>query len=150
MEVDSFAHIEVEFMRRASKVVWCNLASIDRKNRVRSRIVHPVWEHETGWITTRRDSFKGKHLGHNPYVSVTYVDAATPLYIDCIAQWDDDPRDKERIWALCKSLTPPLGFDPAPIYQAADHPNFGLIRLTPWRIQLNQFPAEPRVWRALK
>jgi general stress protein 26 len=148
MEVGSFSAIEEEFMARVQKVVWCNLASIDRKNRVRSRIVHPGWEHSTGWVTTRRDSFKGKHLKHSPCVSVTYVDAAKPLYADCVAEWDDNLADKQRIWDLCKSLTTPLGFDPAPIYQSFDHPNFGLIRLIPWRIELNQFPAEPRIWRA--
>ena len=147
MEIASFSEIETEFMARVSKVVWCNFASIDRKNRVRSRIVHPVWEHEIGWVTTRRDSFKGKHIGYSPYVSVSYVDAAKPLYIDCVAAWDDDLGDKQRIWQLCKSLTPPLGFDPAPIYKSFDDANFGLIKLMPWRIALNQFPAEPQIWR---
>src|SRR5437016_3308484 len=126
MEVASFAEIEAEFMKRVQAHIWCNLATVDRHNRVRSRVVHPIWEHETGWITTRRGSHKGKHLANNPYVSLSYVDAAKPAYADCTAVWADDLSDKQHVWELCQALPPPLGFDPTPIYKCPDHPDFGL------------------------
>jgi hypothetical protein len=41
-----------------------------------------------------------------------------------------------------------LGYDPAPIFIAPDHPNFGALKLTPWRIGVvTQSPPLARVWR---
>ena len=37
---------------------------------------------------------------------------------------------------------PPFGYDPATIYKGADHPGFGLLKLTPWRIELAILPGE--------
>jgi hypothetical protein len=34
------------------------------------------------------------------------------------------------------------------IYKCPDHPDVGVLRLTPWRIYLAQFPTEPLIWRA--
>ena len=44
-------------------------------------------------------------------------------------------------------VTPPLGYDPAPIFERPDHPNFGLLKLTPRRIELATLPTERQVWR---
>ena len=38
------------------------------------------------------------------------------------------------------------GYDPAPIFESVDHPNFGALRLVPWRIELVNFPGMPLVW----
>jgi pyridoxine/pyridoxamine 5'-phosphate oxidase len=70
MEVSSFREIEVAFLQRIERMVWCNVATVDRRNRPRSRIVHPLWEGSIGWVTTRRNMHKAKHLAHNPYVSL--------------------------------------------------------------------------------
>jgi hypothetical protein len=58
MEVRSFAEIEEGFIRRVHTMVWCNMATVDGKQRPRSRIVHPIWEGQTGWIGTHRTSHK--------------------------------------------------------------------------------------------
>jgi general stress protein 26 len=134
-DVENFADIETEFSERVRRVVWCNVATVDAQGRPRSRIMHPIWEGTTGWIATHRTSFKDRHLTANPYVSLAYIeDTAHPVYADCVAAWAVDPTDKERVWDLFASAPAPLGYDPTPFFVAPDHPNFGVLKLTPWRI----------------
>jgi general stress protein 26 len=153
MQVTHFSEIEAEFIQRVHTMIWCNAATVDHRQRPRSRVLHPIWEGATGWICTHRNSYKGKHLAHNPYISLAYItDIHKPVYVDCIAQWVDDSAQKRRIWELFKNTPPPLGFDPTPDFVSADHENFGLLKLTPWRIALVTFPAESheagqRIWR---
>lgn len=130
-------------------MVWCNMATVDEHGRPRSRILHPIWEGQTGWITTRRHSYKGKYLSANPYVSLAYItDIAKPLYVDCYAEWVDDINIKYHVWELVKNTPAPVGFDPAPIYGQVDE-RFGILKLTPWRIELVNLPdGVPQVWHA--
>jgi len=58
------------------------------------------------------------------------------------AEWVDDLDQKQRVWQLCLEAPPPVGFDPAPIYERVDHPNFGVLKLTPRRIELASSPGE--------
>src|SRR5207249_499636 len=103
----------------------------------------PIWEGPTGWIATHRHSYKAQHLTRNPYVSLAYITSIhQPVYADCLAQWVDDLEQKQRIWQLFKTTPPPLGFDPAQDFVRPDHENFGVLKLTPWRIALVNFPAE--------
>jgi hypothetical protein len=95
MKVATFAEIADEFLERVNRIVWCNFATIDTKGRPRSRILHPLWEGEVGWITTRRGSPKARHL--------------------------------------------------------QEHPQFGLLKLTPWRIEVSSvatIPPERKIWYA--
>jgi general stress protein 26 len=148
IKVSSFVEIEAEFIKRVHTVVWCNVATLDTENRPRSRILHPIWEGTTGWIATRRHSLKARHLAHSPYISLAYIaDIARPVYVECTAEWADDMADKQRIWDMFLAVPPPLGYDPAPIFQSADHPDFGLLKLAPWRIEVADFPAQRQVWR---
>ncbi len=148
--VASFAEIEAAFIERVHGAVWCNVATLDARNRVRSRILHPIWEGLTGWIATRRHSPKAAHLARHPYVSLAYIaDVARPFYAECAAEWDDDPAIKRRVWKLFRGTPPPLGYDPAPIFHAVEHPDFGVLKLTPWRIELGDMMAvQSQVWRA--
>lgn len=149
MEVATFEEIHEEFINRVHSVVWCNVATLDTQNRIRSRVLHPIWEGSTGWITTRRHSHKAKHIAHSSYVSLAYIqDIAKPVYADCTAEWVDDLDEKQRLWDLVATTPPPVGFDPAPIYKSVDDSNFGLLKLTPWRIELYNFPAASQVWHA--
>src|SRR5205823_4477339 len=133
--------------QRVRTIVWCAAATVDRRNRPRSRVLHPIWEGTTGWIATGRHSFKEKHLAANPHLSLAYVaDMTKPLYVDCAAAWDDQPATKQRIWELYRSTPPPLGYDPKMIWPSADDPSFGLLRLTPWRIEVANFPGTSLVW----
>src|SRR5689334_17491608 len=150
MEVASFAEMQDEFFARVNSVVWCNVATQDTQGRLRSRILHPIWEPDpVGWIATRRHSLKTKHLAQHPYVSIAYIaDTAKPVYVDCRAEWDDSPETKQRIWDLFLHAAPPLGYDPAPIFVSPDHANFGILKLIPWRIEVYNFPVERQVWHS--
>ena len=138
MEVISFSEIQAEFLTRLSQVVYCSMATVDRKNRPRSRVMHPIWEGSTGWVISSPTSHKAKHLEHNPRVSLAYIchDVYKPVYVDCIAEWVQDRLEQQRVWAYYKTVPPPLGFDPEPHYGSIDHPLFGLLKLTPWRVEL--------------
>jgi general stress protein 26 len=138
MEVADFKDIEEEFNARVKRIVWCTVATVDRKGRPRTRILHPIWEGITGWIATGRHTLKTKHLEKNPYVSCSYWDQQhQQIYVDATAEWVDDPAEKLRIWNLYKSTPPPLGYDPQMIWQPGpDDPTYGLLKLTPWRIEL--------------
>jgi general stress protein 26 len=153
-DVASFAEIEDELMARIRRIVWCTFATVDRQGRPRSRIMHPVWEPPVCWVATQRYSFKGKHIANNPYVSLSYWDAEQQqVYADCLAEWIDDPAEKARVWELYNSTPPPLGYDLALIFrQGLDDPTYGLLKLTPWRIELqalgDMMQGVPnKVWR---
>jgi len=154
LELASFSEIETEFLHRVQSTVWCNVATVDRAGRPYSRILHPIWESSTGWILTHRDSHKAKHLEHNPFISLSYVpaDIQKPVYVDCKTSWEEDLTEKRRLWDLVRSISPPLGFDPEPDFANPTNPNFGLLKLKPWRIVLVTFPAASydeghKVWR---
>jgi general stress protein 26 len=151
-EVASFSEIEEEFMRRISRIVWCTVTTVDRQDRLRARMLHPVWEGSTGWIATGRDSFKAKHIAHNPFVSLSYWDPQhEQVYAECRAEWEDDPAEKQRLWEFYKATPAPLGYDLAMFWKNADDPAYGLLRLTPWRIELSSLGdmmkgQAPQVW----
>ena len=151
MEISSFSEIEADFIERVHSIVWCSFATIDTKNRVRSRILHTIWEGATGWAATRPDSLKARHIAHNPYVSLGYVsDVYKPVYADCTAEWVDDASTKQRIWDKFTSAPPPLGYDMETFFTSVDSPSYGLLKLTPWRIELFDItnPENYRkVWR---
>ena len=153
MYVQTFAEIEAEFIERVNKMIWCSAATIDSRVRPRSRILHPIWEGSTGWIGTTLNSHKSKHLAKNPYMSLAYItDMHHPVYVDCKAEWIDDVAVKQRIWDLFKHTPEPLGYDPATTFKGVDV-DFGVLKLTPWRIDLVSFPSPnfdegTRVWRS--
>lgn len=154
MDVASFGDIEEEFNARVSRIVWCTVATVDRQGRPRTRILHPIWEGPTGWIATGRHSLKEKHIAVHPYVSVSYWDQEhQQVYVDARAEWEDDQAEKLRIWELYKNTPGPYGYDPAIIWQAGpDDPGYGLLKLTPWRIELYAIKdmitgQEPKIWK---
>jgi hypothetical protein len=55
---------------------------------------------------------------------------------------------KQHLWDLMLSTPQPYGYDPAPIFQSVDHPSFGVLKVTPWRIELSEFPTNTRIWRS--
>lgn len=128
------------------------MATLDTNNRLRSRIVHPIWEGAVGWASARPHSLKARHIAHNPYVSLAYIsDIARPVYVDCKAEWEDDPANKQRVWDLFRSSTPPLGFDLGDIFKSVDDLEFGVMKFTPWRIDLFDIAnsANRKVWMAI-
>ena len=148
MQTADFAQLQAEFMTRISQAVYCILATVDRQNRPRTRAMHPIWAGTTGWVISWPASHKAKHLAHNPHVSLAYLhDKTKPVYVDCVAAWIDDRAEKQRVWALHQTIPPPLGFDPEPHYGNIDHPYYGILRLTPWRIELSNLGGESLIWR---
>ena len=49
--------VEEEFIAVAHRIVWCGVATVDRRGRPRTRILHPYWERTgdgvRGWVVTR-------------------------------------------------------------------------------------------------
>ena len=153
-DIKSFDEIEAEFQRRVQRIAWASVATMDRQGRPRTRILHPIWEGSTGWILTNRHSHKEKHLAGNPYVSVSYWDPQhEQIHIDAKAEWADEMPDKRRIWELYKNTAPPLGYDPALIWNGGvETEELGLLKLSPWRVELWSIGdmaggMKPRVWR---
>jgi hypothetical protein len=83
-----------------------------------------------------------------PWVSLAYLsNPMKPVYADCRAEWVDEVAEKLRVWELHRTIPPPLGFDPAPHYGTIEHKHFGLLKFTPWRIELAELGAESLIWR---
>ena len=149
--VPAFADVEDEFLERVRGIVRCTAATVDTRGRPRSRIWHPIWEGETGRIATNRSTLKTRHLASNPYLSLSYFDPRDPwrpAYVDCRAAWDDTPEGKRRAWEMYVRTPEPVGYDPAGIWGTPENPEFGVLVLFPWRIELVDGPGDSRVWRA--
>ena len=153
MEIETFAEIEEEFHARVSKIVWCTFTTINSQDRPRSRILHPLWEGSTGWIATSKLGLKGKHIAHNPFVSLTYwTPEHQQVYVECKAEWIDELDEKKRLWDVFKNTSPPLGYDLAMFFQTVENPALSMMKLTPWRIELFSLgdlmsQTEPKIWR---
>jgi general stress protein 26 len=150
-DYDDFAEIEPEFRERVDRMVWCAVATIDTKGRPSTRVLHPIWEGRTCWIGTHRTSTKARHLERDPHVSLAYVgDPARPVYVEGIATWADDPATRQHVWDLFLNTPEPLGYDPARSFIAVDHPDFGVLRIDPWKIVLATLAGDPwqKIWRA--
>jgi pyridoxine/pyridoxamine 5'-phosphate oxidase len=86
----SFETLAAEFERRVERTIWCTFATVDKRGRVRSRLVHPLWEGKIGWLLTGRTSHKGRDLDANPSASLTYWDQANEqVHVDCNTRWID-------------------------------------------------------------
>jgi hypothetical protein len=149
--------IAEQFLAIAHRIVWCTLATVDRHNRPRSRIVHPVWEIRDGalhgLVGTRPTPLKLGHLAHAPHVSCTYWDPAHDVAIaECEARWLHDD-DHEDAWERIAGAPAPAGYDPATIWpDGPTSPDFAVIALEPWRISAagaaGLARGERAVWRA--
>ena len=149
MRVAAFDDIREEFFSYVQQFVYCNMATIAPNDRPRSRIVHPVWEDDaTGWVLSVPDTPKAKHLAHCPYVSLSYFghDISHPVYLECTAEFVTDREEHLRVWEAIKHAPPPMGFDPEPHYGSIDHPQWGVIRLAPYRIELYELRGETKIW----
>jgi len=154
MRVASFEEIAAEFARRVERMVWCTMATADAGRRIRSRIVHPLWDGHVGWLLTDRHSPKGKDLDGNPWTSLTYIDSAQEqVHVECRAEWVESQVEKDRVWAWFASVPPPLGYDPGLFFKSAADTTFGVAKLLPWRVELwslaDLMAGKPtRVWKA--
>ncbi|MDX2078396.1 MAG: pyridoxamine 5'-phosphate oxidase [bacterium] len=153
MAIQTLSTIVDDFIAGAHSDVWCNFATLDTHNRLRSRVLHPIWEKTAdgvvGWIATGRTSLKAKHLANNPHASLCYMkNPLKPIYVECKTAWVEDMAQKKRIWELLAHTPQPLGYDPAPFFGDYNSPNYGLLQLIPWRIELGDLFGEARFWKA--
>ena len=147
--------VQDEFIATAHRIVWCGVATVDRRGRPRSRILHPIWERDgdgvRGWVVTRRSPLKTAHLARTPYLTCTYWDATHDVAIaDCHAAWDEDRDEHARVWALYADAPAPLGYDFHQIWPGGPRSDgAALLRLDPWRLHVADAMtvATPRVWR---
>lgn len=151
--VRDFATLEPEFRRRVERTVWAVMATVDRRGRPRSRLVHPLWESQIGWLLTGRSSLKARHLDGTPYASLTWWDQTNEqAHAECATGWEDRPEERRRVWALFRDTPPPLGYDPGLFFPGGpDDPACGVLRLDPWRVELWSLAdlasgKPPRVW----
>jgi hypothetical protein len=134
MVVDSFIGI-------AHRIVWCTLATVDRRGRPRSRVVHPIWERTedglVGWLTSRPTPLRRAHLAATPYASCSYWDASHDVAVaECAAAWVEDAATKAHAWEVFRAGPDPVGYDPATIWPGGpDDPGAAVIRLDPWRLK---------------
>lgn len=160
IETTDFAAIAEEFHQRVTRMIWCNVATVNDQCQPRSRIMHPIWEGSTGWIGTWGTSVKAQHrapslkirqLEKNPSASLAYIaDITKPVYIDAQVEVIDDVEQKRRYRELARSFPEPYGHDPAEFFAEPDDPRFALLRIVPTRIALVDFPAPPGkviIWR---
>lgn len=135
-----------EFVKMAHQIVWCSAATVDKRNRPMSRILHPIWEWDgenlTGWIGTGPTPIKRAHLAANPYMSLNYWTPAQDTCVaDCHAEWAFDDETRTRIWNLFLNTPEPVGYDPTliPAWTSPTVPAFAVIKLRPWRLRV--FPG---------
>ena len=138
------------FVAMANRMVYCTLATVDRRGRPRSRIVHTLWTWDgsslVGWVGSIVTPMKRAHLQRTPYASCSYwdgVEAYDTCTAECHAELLLDEASKREGWELFRTEPPPLGYDPALIPQWKDGPTspaWGVLRLQPWHLRV--FPGE--------
>jgi hypothetical protein len=134
------------FIEMAHRIVWASVATVDRRGRPRSRILHPIWQWDgerlVGWIATSPTPTKRAHLDNHPYASVNYW---TPTHDTCVAECRaellTDGATSVMVWELFKTGPEPVGYDPAivPTWPGPTSDAFAALRLEPWRLRV--FPG---------
>lgn len=144
--MSDLARVAPAFVEMAHQIVWASAATVDRKGRPRSRVLHPIWEWDgkalVGWIGTGPTATKRAHLAHSPYMSLNYWGPSQDTCLaECRATWAFDPETRERVWNLLKNAPPPVGYDPAiiPGWSQPRDEAFAALRLDPWRLRV--FPG---------
>jgi len=134
--------------RKASRAY---LATVE-DGQPRVRVVFPAFEARNLWIATRPNSAKARQIRSDPKVELFYeVGAERPtvhLTVTGVARLVDDPAEKTRIWNARL-----FGYDRGEFWrEGAQSKDFGLVLITPHRVELGTQPAmwrgqKPAVWR---
>ena len=134
-------NVAEDFVAVAHRIVWCTVATVDRRGRPRSRVMHPVWQLTPdgglhALVSARPTPLKRAHIAHSLFVSCSYWDPQHDVAVaECHAQWVTDRR---AAWERVASVPPPVGFDPAMIWpDGPESPDCAFLRLTPWRLSVN-------------
>jgi hypothetical protein len=139
----ALADIADPFIAMAHRIVWATVATVDRAERPRSRVLHPYWEHVdgrlVGWIATGPTPLKRAHLEAHPYASVNYWDPThDTCTAECRAELLLDDATCSRVWDLFEHGPEPVGYDPriVPGWTAPTDDAFAVLRLDPYRLRL--------------
>jgi hypothetical protein len=132
------------FVEMAHRIVWCSAATVDRRGRPRSRVLHPLWRWDgevlSGVIATGPTPTKRAHLEASPYVSLNYwATSQDTCLAECRATWAFDDATREQVWNAFKHAPAPVGYDPAVIPPWKDGPTspaFAVLKLEPWRLRV--------------
>jgi hypothetical protein len=144
------------FVGIGHRVVWGTVATVDRRGRPRSRVMHPYWQRVedalVGWVFTRPTPVKVAHLAVNPYASCSYWDPATyeSAVAECAAVLVDDADTRRAVWDLFERAGEPVGYDPRILGVAEPlDPAITVLRMDPWRVATSgALPTTPRhTWR---
>ena len=154
MVVDTAAGTAVleSFVAVAHRVVWASVATVDRRGRPRSRMLHPYWQRTgdalVGWVFTRPTPVKLAHLAASPFASCSYWDPAgyETAVAECHAALVGDAATRRLVWELFAGADEPLGYDPRIL--GVDGPldeRIAVLRLDPWRLATGgALPSTPR------
>ena len=148
------------FVKMAHEIVWCTAATVDASGRPRSRVLHPIWQWEsgrlTGWIATGPTPIKRAHLEASPFISCNYwAPTHDTCVAECRAEWVFDDEGRKMVWNLFANGPAPVGYDPAmiPGWDDALSPTFAALKLDPWRLRvmpgtaLMQGTFEAQTWQ---
>jgi hypothetical protein len=140
------ATVAPAFVSMAHRIVWATVATVDGRDRPRTRILHPIWEWDgedlVGWVATGPTPVKRAHLAAHPVASVNYW---VPTHDTCSADvdvtWAFDEETRIRVWALFKNAPEPVGYDPAivPGWTGPTSESFAVLRFAPRRLRV--FPG---------
>lgn len=152
--------IAPSFVEMAHRIVWATTATVDGRDRPRTRVLHPIWEWDgtalVGWVATGPTPQKVAHLERSPFVSLTYWDPThDTCTADCAATWHHDDETCTWLWERFETAPAPVGYDPAIIPPWKDGPTspaFAALRLEPWRLRVMPAAAmmgdgEVQSWR---
>ena len=141
--MSELASVAPAFVEMAHKIVWCTVATVDKKGRPRSRILHPIWEWDgeqlVGWIATGPTPTKVAHLQASPHVSCNYWTPEQDTCVaECAASWVEDAAGKKAVWDKLANGPEPVGYDPSiiPGWENSESPGFIGMRLDPWRLRV--------------
>ena len=112
------AQIAPAFIEMAHRIVWCSAATVDKRGRPRSRVLHPLWH------------WDGQRL------SGVIATSPTPTKR---AHWAFDDATRERVWDAFKNAPAPVGYDPAIVPPWKGGPTsaaFAVLQLEPWRLRV--------------
>ncbi|MEV2275767.1 pyridoxamine 5'-phosphate oxidase family protein [Nocardiopsis sp. NPDC049922] len=157
--VGDFGRIRGDFDRIVGSVVYATMTTVDGRGRPRARVLVPVWETDgdrpVGWLATHPTPVKTAHLAGNPHTTLSYWSPAqNTVAVDAVATWADAAGVRRRVWELYRVGSPPgAGYDPGAYWSTPDDPEFRVLRLDPWRIQVLRGAdlvrgAPSRIWRA--
>jgi general stress protein 26 len=112
-----FSDLQADFLRITAGTVFCTATTVSEEGRPRSRMLHPIFVvrdgRPIGWALTGRTPLKTRHLAANPHMSCSYwTPSHDTVFIDCVATWVEDDREKEQVWELFRDTPEPLGWGP--------------------------------------